>query len=69
MSDVQQRLILLEMAQVWIRLANQAGANESKDFSHETRKRPHRREPKINHETLCANLQSRGAVGAGRQQG
>jgi CheY-like chemotaxis protein len=36
MSDVQQRLILLDMAQVWIRLANQAGANESTNHPHET---------------------------------
>jgi hypothetical protein len=38
MSDVQQRLILLDMAQVWIRLANQSGTNESTDLSHETPK-------------------------------
>lgn len=38
MSDVQQRLILLEMAQVWIRLANQGGANGSTDLSNETPK-------------------------------
>jgi len=35
MSDVQQRLILLDMAQVWIRLANQAGADQPADFSQE----------------------------------
>jgi hypothetical protein len=35
MSDVQQRLILLDMAQVWIRLANQGGTNESTDLSRE----------------------------------
>ena len=38
MSDVQQRLILLDMAQVWIRLANQAGANAPTDLSHQTSK-------------------------------
>jgi hypothetical protein len=38
MSDVQQRLILLDMAQVWIRLANQSGANESTDLLRETSK-------------------------------
>jgi hypothetical protein len=38
MSDVQQRLILLEMAQVWMRLANQSGANESTGLSNETPK-------------------------------
>jgi hypothetical protein len=36
MSDVQQRLILLDMAQVWIRLANQGGTNESTDLTRET---------------------------------
>ena len=35
MSDVQQRLILLDMAQVWIRLANQGGTNESTDLTRE----------------------------------
>ena len=38
MSDVQQKLILLEMAQVWMRLANQGGTNESTDLSRETPK-------------------------------
>ena len=38
MSDVQQKLILLEMAQVWMRLANQGGTNESTNLSHETPK-------------------------------
>jgi len=38
MSDVQQRLILLDMAQVWIRLANQAGADAPADLSHEISK-------------------------------
>jgi hypothetical protein len=38
MRDVQQRLILLDMAQVWIRLANQSGTNVSTDLSRETPK-------------------------------
>jgi hypothetical protein len=38
MSDVQQRLILLDMAQVWMRLANQAGTNESTDLTPDTPK-------------------------------
>ncbi len=41
MSDVQQRLIVLDMAQAWMRLANQAEKNSSADL-HDTSTPPKR---------------------------
>lgn len=35
MTDVKQKLILLDMAQVWARLANQTANDTSADLSHD----------------------------------